>query len=99
MSEIIYNWPDISFSIEEDEAIEFDLFDVDDLDYADDEYIKQLASEYPDYEGQYEVTPDMDGEQLETSNRLLRNNVVVNPIPYSKVTNPSGGYTAIIAPV
>lgn len=53
MSEIIYNWPDISFSIEEDEAIEFDLFDVDDLDYADDEYIKQLASEYPDYEGQY----------------------------------------------
>ena len=51
----------------------------------------------PDYQGEYVVTPKTTSTTLETENKSMRNNVVVKKIPYSVVTNPSGGRTITIA--
>lgn len=49
------------------------------------------------YEGQYEVTPLPLVEQiLQTKNKTLARNIVVEPIPYAETSNLAGGYTAII---
>jgi hypothetical protein len=51
----------------------------------------------PWYEGEYVVTPKVHAQTLETRNKSMRENVSVEAIPYSEVTNPSGGLTANIA--
>lgn len=49
------------------------------------------------YVGQYEVTPLPLMEQvLQTTNKILTDNIVVAPIPYATTSNLAGGYTAII---
>lgn len=50
-----------------------------------------------EYVGQYEVIPLPLVEQiLQTTNKVLVEDVVVAPIPYATVSNLAGGYTAII---
>ena len=50
-----------------------------------------------EYVGQYEVIPLPLVEQiLQTTNKVLTEDVVVAPIPYATVSNLAGGYTAII---
>ena len=51
----------------------------------------------PDYEGPYVIVPKTSATILETDNKSMRDNVVVKKIPYSVVTNPSGGRTITIA--
>lgn len=51
---------------------------------------------YPDYEGDYEVTPATQDIALPTRERTLRQDLTVLAIPYFTTTNLSGGYTAII---
>lgn len=52
---------------------------------------------HPEYEGEYTVIPSTDSDIiLETANKLLDENVKVNKIPYSEVSNNSGGKTASI---
>ena len=49
------------------------------------------------YTGQYSVTPLPNVEQiLRTSNKLLREDVTIQPIPYYETSNEAGGYTVII---
>ena len=48
------------------------------------------------YEESYEVTPTMGEQVLPTRSKTMRDDVTVHAIPYTKTTNPSGGYTAII---
>lgn len=48
------------------------------------------------YDGAYEVTPSKDEELLETKNKKLIDNVTVHAVPYSEVSNESGGYTVTI---
>lgn len=48
------------------------------------------------YTGEYVVTPSTETQTLYTTNKTLVNDVTVKSIPYSSVTNPSGGYTATI---
>lgn len=48
------------------------------------------------YTDAYEVTPTMEEQVLQTRMKTMRNDVTVHAIPYTKTTNPSGGYTAII---
>lgn len=48
------------------------------------------------YEGPYEVTPMVSEQTLETDEKVMDENVVVFAIPYSEVSNPSGGKTATI---
>ena len=51
--------------------------------------ITHFCSEYPDYDGEYEFTP----QTLDSTDKVMRHNVVINPIPsnYGLITwNGSG---------
>ena len=50
-----------------------------------------------EYTGQYTVTPLPNVEQiLRTDNKVLRHDIVIEPIPYYETSNDAGGYTVII---
>lgn len=51
---------------------------------------------YPFYAGPYEVDPRKVEQTLETENKSMSGNVVINPIYYAETSNPSGGYTVVI---
>lgn len=51
---------------------------------------------YETYTGAYSVEPDFDGTTLETSGRLMEQDVTVNPIMVSRVSNTQGGKTIYI---
>lgn len=48
------------------------------------------------YLGDYQVDPSFKEHVLSTRNKLLTQNVTVNPIEVSRVSNPSGGTTVYI---
>ena len=48
------------------------------------------------YSGPYEVIPRKVEQTLETSDKLLTDDVTINAINYSQVDNPSGGLTVNI---
>lgn len=48
------------------------------------------------YDGPYTVTPDFVTQELATKDRLLKDNVTVDPIAVARVENPSGGKTIFI---
>lgn len=48
------------------------------------------------YDGPYTVTPDFETQELATKDRLLKDNVTVNPIAVARVENPAGGKTIFI---
>lgn len=50
----------------------------------------------PVYEGEYEVTPNLEVQILETKDLRMTDDVTVKEIPYAEVSNPIGGKTAII---
>lgn len=60
--------------------------------------IQQIASgDIPVYEGDYTVTPNVDGKTLQTKDKLMKENVIVEKIPCFVVSNISGGNTVYIA--
>ena len=50
----------------------------------------------PFYEGEYKVTPRFTEQALATAQRILKNDMIIDKIPYYEVTNNSGGVTAVI---
>lgn len=49
------------------------------------------------YNGDYDATSlPFEDQTLDTEGKVMRNNFVVNRIPYAETSNLSGGYTAII---
>lgn len=48
------------------------------------------------YDGPYTVTPDFKTQELATKDRLLKDNVTVDPIAVARVENPAGGKTIYI---
>lgn len=48
------------------------------------------------YTGEYEVDPNFDTQILETANKTLVEDVTINPIEVSRVSNPFGGRTVYI---
>lgn len=48
------------------------------------------------YEGPYVVDPDFDGRVLLTNQKLMTDDVTVNPIEVARTTNPAGGKTVYI---
>lgn len=49
------------------------------------------------YDGSYEVTPTVKGLTMETKDKYMLNDVDIQPIPFFKVGNNSGGKTVYIA--
>lgn len=53
---------------------------------------------YPIYDGDYVVIPKAEElQELDTQGTVLQDNVVVEKIPYAKVSNYAGGNTVVIA--
>lgn len=50
----------------------------------------------PYYDGDYVVVPRKIEQELETKNKSMHENVVINAINYSETINPYGGETVII---
>lgn len=48
------------------------------------------------YDGNYVVTPDVESQKLETSQKYMKDDVVIKAIPYYDVGNTSGGITVYI---
>lgn len=48
------------------------------------------------YDGPYTVTPDFETQKLATKDKLLKDNVTVDPIAVARVENPAGGKTIFI---
>ena len=48
------------------------------------------------YDGEYIVTPDFEGQKLETANKIMGDDVTVKPILVSSVSNHAGGKTIYI---
>lgn len=48
------------------------------------------------YDGEYRVIPKISAQTLDTANKLMQSDVVVEKIPYAEVSNNSGGKTASI---
>lgn len=52
---------------------------------------------YSEYDGQYEVTPSVyEQQELETANRVLKENIKVLEVPFYATSNESNGVTAYI---
>lgn len=48
------------------------------------------------YEGDYDVTPDFTTQTLETAQKIMTDDVTVEPIPVYRTSNPQGGKTIYI---
>lgn len=48
------------------------------------------------YEGEYSVTPKIEAQTLETRDKLLAQDMVIEGIPCYEVSNPQGGTTFVI---
>jgi hypothetical protein len=58
---------------------------------------KWSVKELPKYDGEYSITPNTDSKiTLQTGQKMVDANIVINKIPYFEVTNNSGGITATI---
>lgn len=54
------------------------------------------TTEYDVYDGVYQVTPKLESKILATRNKLMTDDVTVEEIPISSVSNTAGGTTVII---
>jgi hypothetical protein len=54
------------------------------------------ATHIETYNGDYEVTPKMEAQTLQTAMKMMRNDVQVKPIPIHRTSNASGGTTVYI---
>lgn len=52
---------------------------------------------YPIYAGDTVVIPKVEKQELETKNTTVKENIIVEKIPFSKVSNSAGGNTVVIA--
>ena len=59
--------------------------------------ISSGGSAYPIYTGEIVVTPSASEQSLETAHKVLLDDVTVLQIPYTEVSNLSGGITVNIA--
>lgn len=58
-------------------------------------YLPEVVGGTP-YKGTYVVSPDFAGTTLHTQDKVLSEDVVINPIEVARVSNPSGGKTVFI---
>ena len=49
------------------------------------------------YTGDYIVTPKRNSQTLQTANKVMSDNVVIQAIPYSEIISPGGGKAIYIA--
>ncbi len=78
------------------EEYDLELDALEELDVEIDTVIQVKQIEADEYDGSYTVTPTFENQYLETTNKLLRDDVTVYSIPVSRTANPAGGTTVYI---
>lgn len=48
------------------------------------------------YEGEYVITPSVEGQVVPTADKFLKHDMTVEAIPFFNVSNPAGGNTIYI---
>lgn len=77
----------------DEEGLTLDLTGGDEMELV----IGEAVISYPVYEGEYEVIPRLNIDQiLETRNKRMLADVTVHEIPVTVTTNPHGGRTVVI---
>lgn len=66
------------------------------IDITQDVILVPVYKDIPEYEGVYDVTPKVVEQTLATKNKVLRDDVTIQSIPFFNVSNTSGGTTAYI---
>lgn len=66
------------------------------LDGTPDKVIKVTDYDAPVYTGDTTVDPDFTGTVLQTAQKIVTNNITVNPIQVESVSNIQGGRTVYI---
>ena len=56
----------------------------------------EVRNGFPFYQGEYSVTPNIERQVLPTAETTMRENLVVEAIPYREIENEAGGTTVII---
>lgn len=56
----------------------------------------QAGGRLPYYDGDYSVSPRLEQQTLHTKNKSMHDDVIIDPIFYSEVSNPEGGETIYI---
>lgn len=77
---VIFCETDLSFNIEFEEVIKYEV----------------LVGDIKVYEGDYTVVPTVDGKVLETAKRYMEEDLTIKAIPYFNVGNTAGGSTVYI---
>ena len=54
------------------------------------------SGDAPRYDGDYDVTPRLYIQSLDTNGKLMRDDVTVYEIPITRTSNPEGGQTVLI---
>lgn len=49
------------------------------------------------YDGNYDISPRVGSQTIPTADKILREDITIDPIPYSEVPNEAGGLTVNIA--
>lgn len=86
----------IPLKVEDDISIKLKVKSESRVGLTVEEQIVVAGDYYEDYEGSYTVTPDFSGQTLETMNKHMTDDVIVEPIEVSRTSNPSGGTTVYI---
>lgn len=55
-----------------------------------------ISTDYDNFNGDYEVTPKINSQTIETKNKLMYEDLIVKSIPYYEVSNTQGRVTIII---
>ena len=86
-------YEDLQLKIEHEIPLDVDLSIEGQLELTIDE---GGGSPLPYYDGSYQVVPRKIEQVLDTKNKSMRDDVTVNAINYSEVSNPQGGKTVNI---
>ena len=77
-------------------SVRLKLNDLHQIRFSQNQYILVRGGDYDRYTGEYVVVPKSSTQTLETNDKLMTDDVSVLAIPYTEVTNQSGGYTVSI---
>ena len=86
----------VRLRVRESESMHLKVEDTEKIRFRADQYIKIRSGSYETYTGDYIVIPTAVAQVLDTDHKLLLDDVTVTAIPYTEVSNPSGGYTVSI---
>lgn len=85
--------------LDDDIAVELDVLGDEEVQLEVWSEVVREHADYPDYDGEYVITPSFDSQTLQTTGKIMRDDVAVEPITVSRTSNLAGGNTIYIGGV